>query len=199
MDAQGIFCILQGTVLWFVYPVGIVILFCLHGNKNMILLYCFHVNKGGVSIDNKAQIIRALTRIQERSNIFEQHREEIFAGINLAEAHCIDKIGSMDCANVTKIATEMGMTRGAISKITKKLLGKNLIASYQKPENNKEIYFCLTKEGEKVYTEHKKCHREAQEDKLAILSAYSDAEQAIILRFLQDLNQNYDKKLKEEV
>lgn len=165
----------------------------------MVLLYCFHGNKGGFTIDNKAQIIRSLTRIQERSNILEQHREEIFAGINLAEAHCIDKIGSMDYSNVTKVAAEMSMTRGAISKITKKLLNKNLIDSYQKPENNKEIYFCLTEQGEKVYTEHKKCHMQARQEKLAILSTYSDVEQAIILRFLNDINQKYDKILNEEV
>lgn len=105
----------------------------------------------------------------------------------------------MDYANVTKIAAEMGMTRGAISKITKKLLSKNLIASYQKPENNKEIYFCLTEPGEKIYTEHKKCHLQAHQEKLAILSTYSDVEQGIILRFLNDINQKYDKKLNEEV
>lgn len=167
----------------------------------MIWLYCFHRNKGGFTIDTNMQIIKSLTRIQERATTFEQHKEEIFAGINLAEAHCIDKIGALDCANVTKIAAEMSMTRGAISKITKKLLSKNLIDSYQKPENNKEIYFSLTKQGEKIYTEHKKCHIQAQEEKLSILSTYSEVEQGIILRFLNDINQKYDKEdlINEEV
>ncbi|WP_094606082.1 hypothetical protein SPSIL_007520 [Sporomusa silvacetica DSM 10669] len=150
-------------------------------------------------MDNAIKIIRSLTRIQERSTIFEHHREEIFAGINLAEAHCIDKIGSMDYANVTKVAAEMGMTRGAISKISKKLLNKKLIDSYQKPENNKEIYFCLTEQGQNVYIEHKKCHNQAMQEKLALLSTYSEYEQSIILRFLSDINQKYDKKLNEEI
>lgn len=145
------------------------------------------------------QIIRSLTRIQERSDILDHHREEVLVGISLAEAHCIDKIGSIECANVTKVAAQMGMTRGAISKISKKLLNKNLIESYQKPENNKEIYFCLTEQGEKVYIEHKKCHNRAQEDKLAILSKYSEEEQLIILQFLSDINQRYDKKIDEEI
>ena len=165
----------------------------------MLLLYCFYGNKGGFSIDNETEILRSLTRIQERSDVIEHHREEIFAGISLAEAHCIDKIGSIECANVTRVAAQMGMTRGAISKISKKLLTKNLIESYQKPENNKEIYFCLTEQGLKVYREHKKCHAQAHAEKLAILSKYNEAEQAIILRFLHDINQKYDKKLNEEV
>ena len=138
-------------------------------------------------------------RIQERSSIFEHHREEIFAGLNLAEVHCIDKIGSTEFANVTKIAAEMGMTRGAISKISKKLLNKELIDTYQKPVNNKEIYFCLTEQGQKVYDEHKKCHNQAQEEKLAILTTYSEYEQSIILRFLNDINQKYDRKIDEEI
>lgn len=150
-------------------------------------------------MDNAMQIIRSLTRIQELSDIFQHHREEVFAGINLAEAHCIDKIGSMDYANVTKVAAEMGMTRGAISKISKKLLNKKLIDSYQKPDNNKEIYFCLTEQGQKVYIEHKKCHAQARQEKLAILSTYSEDEQSIILRFLNDINQKYDEKINEEV
>ncbi|MBP2633176.1 MAG: transcriptional regulator, MarR family [Firmicutes bacterium] len=145
------------------------------------------------------KIIKSLTRIQERSDILEHHPEKIFAGISLVEAHCIDKIGSIECANVTKVAAQMGMTRGAISKISKKLLNKNLIESYQKPENNKEIYFCLTEQGKKVYIEHKKCHNQAQEDKLVILSKYSEDEQAIILQFLSDINQRYDKKIEEEI
>lgn len=165
----------------------------------MLLLYCFHRNKGGTCLNNAMQIIKSLTRIQERSDILDHHREEVFAGISLAEAHCIDKIGSIECANVTKVAAQMGMTRGAISKISKKLLNKNLIESYQKPENNKEIYFCLTEQGKKVYIEHKKCHNQAQEDKLAILSMYSEAEQLIILRFLNDINRKYDKKIDEEI
>ena len=166
----------------------------------MLFLYCFQRNKkGGFSIDYREQIIKSLTRIQEHSDMFEQHREEIFAGLHLAEAHCIDKIGSMEYANVTKVAAEMGMTRGAISKITKKLLSKDLISSYQKPDNSKEIYFRLTEQGGKIYVEHKKCHTQAGKEKLAILSAYNEAEQAVILRFLHDINRWYDEKYKEEV
>ena len=150
-------------------------------------------------MDNASKVIKSLMRIQERSSIFEHHREEIFAGLNLAEVHCIDKIGSTEFANVTKIAAEMGMTRGAISKISKKLLNKELIDTYQKPVNNKEIYFCLTEQGQKVYDEHKKCHNQAQEEKLAILTTYSEYEQSIILRFLNDINQKYDRKIDEEI
>ncbi|MDU2063312.1 MAG: MarR family transcriptional regulator [Sporomusaceae bacterium] len=143
-------------------------------------------------------IIKSLARIQERAGIFEHHHADVIGVATLAEAHCIDKIGSIEYANVTKVAAEMGMTRGAISKITKKLLNKKLIASYQKPDNNKEIYFSLTQLGKQAYEAHKTCHEQIRKEKLAILSTYSESEQAIILRFLNEMNQNYDKKMAEE-
>jgi DNA-binding MarR family transcriptional regulator len=150
-------------------------------------------------MNNAMKIIHSFTTIQERADIFKHHREEIFAGLNLAEVHCIDQIGSMEYANVTKVANEMSMTRGAISKISKKLLNKHLIESYQKPENNKEVYFCLTMSGKLIYDEHKVCHEQAKLRKLKLLSNYSEAEQIVILRFLDDINRRQEDRLHEEV
>ena len=144
-------------------------------------------------------ILKSLTKIQERSGIFRHGREEIFDGFSLAEVHCIDRIGMIEYANVTKIASEMDMTRGAISKISKRLLAKGMIESYQRPDNNKEIYFRLTENGQKVYVEHKKCHNQSKQEKLALLESYREEEQAVILRFLNDINHLYDKKLAEDL
>ncbi|MGE4588771.1 MAG: MarR family transcriptional regulator [Acidaminococcaceae bacterium] len=149
-------------------------------------------------MDKPIQIIKAITRIKEHADFFREHNANVFDGISLAEAHCIDKIGSIDCANVTKIASAMSMSKGAISKITKKLLCKQLIESYQKIENNKEIYFCLTETGKQVYGIHKECHKLAMQKKIDILSKYSDEEMVIILRFLNDLTKEYDAEIEKE-
>ncbi|MBF0529271.1 MAG: MarR family transcriptional regulator [Deltaproteobacteria bacterium] len=139
-------------------------------------------------MDHATKIIDSLTKIQERSDVFQHGREDIFDGINLAEVHCIDWIGTIDYANVTKVANAMGMTRGAISKIAKKLLNKNFIESYQRPENNKEIYYRLTQDGQRIHDEHKKCHNQARQEKFSLLENYSEDEQIAILRFLNDIN-----------
>lgn len=149
-------------------------------------------------MDRATDIINALIKIQERSDQFRHGREDIFKGLHLAEVHCIDWIGMVDDANVTKIARQMSLTRGAISKISKKLLAKGLIERYQRPENNKEIYFRLTAEGEDVYNEHKKCHSQAKQEKLCLLATYSGEEQAVILSFLSNINMLIDSKLAEE-
>lgn len=124
---------------------------------------------------------------------------DLLDGINLAEVHCIDRIGTINHANVTKVAKEMGMTRGAISKISKKLLGKGFIESYQRSDNNKEIYFRLTEVGRIVYGEHEKRHREVRQEELSLLKTYSNEEQAAILRFLNDINHLIDNVLSDEI
>lgn len=140
-------------------------------------------------------IINSLTKIQERSDMFRHGREVIFDNLTLAEVHCVDRIGTISHANVTKLANAMDMTRGAISKISKKLLSKGLIESFQRPENNKEIYFRLTGRGQEVFCEHQKCHSQAIREKTAILETYSESEQAIIVRFLNDINVMHNNKL----
>jgi DNA-binding MarR family transcriptional regulator len=134
------------------------------------------------------KIIDAITRIQDRAGLVRHGRSEIHHGLNLAETHCIDGIGSTEYANVTKLAAAMEMTRGAISKICKKLLCNGLIESFQREDNQKEIYFRLTESGVRVYEEHKKSHAQAVREKVAMLAAYTPDELSAISRFLSDVN-----------
>lgn len=149
-------------------------------------------------MERTTRILDGLTRIVERADVFRHGREEVFADLNLTEVHCIHWIGSLDHANVTKIAERMGMTRGAISKIARKLLGKELVASYREPTNNKEIYFRLLPGGRRMYDEHGKCHTQARAARMAVLEGYDVDEQAVILRFLDDMNRLIDIKLSLE-
>lgn len=134
------------------------------------------------------RILDIFLRIQENSDLFQHTGEGLLKEISLAEVHCIDCIGMMDHPNVTKISEEMCLTRGGISRISKRLLGKGLIESYQEADNNKEIYFRLTGSGQSVYDEHKKIHSKAREEWMSFFERYSDAEQAAILQFFTDIN-----------
>ena len=134
------------------------------------------------------RILDIFIKIQENSDVFQHNQEGLFDKISLAEVHCIDWIGMIDHPNVTKISEKMGLTRGAISKISKKLLSKGLIENYQEPDNNKEIYFQLTESGQSVYDKHKKIHNRARQEWLDFFEHYSDEEQAAILRFFTEIN-----------
>ena len=145
-------------------------------------------------MDQMVKIIDSLTKIAEHSALLRHGDSVVLDGLNLAEVHCIDQIGAADHANVTKIADAMRLTKGAISKITKKLLCKGLIESYQRPGNNKEICFRLTAGGRQIFEEHRTCHIKARQDKLTVLAGYNDEEQAVIVKFLQDILRLNDAK-----
>ena len=57
--------------------------------------------------------------------------EESLKEYKSSEVHCIEYIGSNVDTNVTKLSEYFYMTRGAMSKLTKKLIKKGVIESYQ--------------------------------------------------------------------
>ncbi len=115
-------------------------------------------------MDNINSIMEGFKEIYEKEEILGKiaFRGE-YEKYGVSEIHCIDFIGKIENPNVTKISENMNMTRGAISKICKKLLNSKLIDKYKKPENDKEIYFKLTKSGEELYKRHEIKHKQWEE------------------------------------
>lgn len=114
-----------------------------------------------------------------------------------SETHCIDYIGKTELPNVTKIAENMQMTRGAISKMTKKLLAKGLIEKYTLESNKKEVYFKLTVSGRKLFKEHEKRHMLWEQRDSRFLERYSVEEIEIITKFMQEFNRYLEEKIEE--
>lgn len=105
------------------------------------------------------KLMNLFVKYMEKQEILSKLTEdEKLHGYNYSEIHTIAAIGALAEPNVTQIANYMNVTRGAISKITKKLLGQNLIESYQRDGNKQKIFFRLTKSGQFLYDEHEKRH-----------------------------------------
>jgi DNA-binding MarR family transcriptional regulator len=102
----------------------------------------------------------------------------------LSEIELIENISLIPNANVTKLAATSYMTRGAISKLTKKLIAKNIIESYQSVENKKEIYFRLTTNGQKINDIHQKLHQSFLERDKEVFKHMTDEEFDTIFRFI---------------
>ena len=151
-----------------------------------------------ITVNIAPDIVDALTRIQERSIILRHAQGEVPEGLNLAETHCIHWIGALPGANVTRIAAQMGMTRGAISKIAKRLLAKGLAESRRMPGNNKELHFRLTDSGARVFDEHAQCHAAARDEKLALLAGFTMDEQRAVLRFLSAVGARQQAQMQRE-
>jgi len=124
--------------------------------------------------------------------------ERSLRGYKPSEVHCIDYIGKHTEANVTRLAESLYMTRGAISKITKKLLDRQLIQSYQKQDNKKEIYFKLTEQGESVFAIHDQLHREFQQRDQLVFEQITDEQFDSMLNFIQKYSQHLDQEIQEQ-
>lgn len=124
--------------------------------------------------------------------------ETSLVGYKSSEVHCVEYIGKNTDANVTKLAESFYMTRGAISKLTKKLMEKGLIESYQKAANKKEIYFRLTPKGEEIFDIHETLHQEFQARDQAVFEQVTDEQFDGVLRFLEKYNHHLDSEIKKQ-
>ncbi|MBC9785373.1 MarR family transcriptional regulator [Heliobacterium chlorum] len=123
--------------------------------------------------------------------------EESLKGYKSSEVHCIEYIGRNLDSNVTKLAESFYMTRGAISKLTKKLIEKGLIESYQKPDNKKEIYFRLTEQGKVIYKIHAELHKEFQERDKDVFEQVTEEQFDSMLRFVEKYSRHLDAEIKK--
>ena len=115
-----------------------------------------------------------------------------------SEVHCIEYIERNVDSNVTKLAESFYMTRGAISKLTKKLIKKGIIESYQKPDNKKEIYFRLTEQGTVIYKIHEELHKEFQERDKAVFEQVTEEQYDIMLSFVESYSRHLDAEIEKQ-
>ena len=118
-------------------------------------------------------------------------------GYKPSEIHCIAYIGENEDSNVTKLAESFDVTRGAVSKLTKKLIKKGLIESYQKPNNNKEIYFQLTEHGKAIYDVHEEIHEEFKDRDQSFFEQVTEEQLDVILGFAEKYNMHLDAEIKK--
>ncbi|PEM25068.1 MULTISPECIES: MarR family transcriptional regulator [Bacillus cereus group] len=124
--------------------------------------------------------------------------EEGLKGFKSSEVHCIEYIENNADSNVTQLAEAFYVTRGAISRMTKKLINKGLIESYQKSENKKEIYFRLTEQGKEIYKIHEELHNEFQQRDKAVFEQVTEAEFDSIINFVEKYSRHLDAEIKKQ-
>ena len=114
------------------------------------------------------------------------------------EVHYIEYIGKNPDTNVTKMAESFYMTRGAISKMTKKLISRGIIESYQKLDNKKEVYFRLTEQGKKIFDIHEELHKEFQERDKIVFEQITKEQLDNMLCFVDRYSKHLDGEMKKQ-
>ena len=137
------------------------------------------------------ELMNLFVRYMEKQEILSKLTEdEKLHGYNYSEIHTIAAIGDLQEPNVTNIAKRMHVTRGAISKITKRLLSQNLIEAYQQSGNNQKIFFRLTEAGQYLYDEHEKRHNLWLKRDDAFIKQFDNDTLKLVEAFMTEFN-NY--------
>lgn len=149
-------------------------------------------------MNKEEKLITGFRDLYNKTVFINRKMEDALKDYKSSEVHCIEYIGRNPDSNVTKLADSFYMTRGAISKITKKLIQKGVIESYRKPDNLKEIYFKLTPKGEAVYKIHEELHKEFRERDKVIFDKVTEEEFDIMLHFVESYCRHLDAEIKKQ-
>jgi Transcriptional regulators len=170
----------------------------LNGKRKGDIIQLKYPAYGGQVMNKEEQVMAGLWNIFKKRMWLDSFKmKDRLRGYNPSEVHCIAFIGEEDDSNVTKLAESFEMTRGAISKLTKKLVKKELIESYKKPNNNKEVYFRLTEQGKAIFMIHEELHREFKDRDHPFFKQVTEEQFNVILNFAEKYNMHLDAEIKK--
>jgi len=136
--------------------------------------------------------IREKTK-EETKNVIQEISKKIDLenNLTLSEIQSVYHIGVNNGINQSELSDLMLMTRGATSKICKKLKSKELIALNCKRDNLKEFELTLTCKGEKLFKLAAKRHEDEVRHKTQLFEKYTEEEREFIYKLFEDLAEKY--------
>lgn len=149
-------------------------------------------------MDKGKEVLMQFWELFQKKILLESYiQKNKLKGYSPSEIHCIQYVGSNPNSNVTKLADAFRMTTGGVTKLTKKLVEKNLLEAYKSSDNRKEIYFRLTSQGQELYKMHEKLNEEFDERDSGILQQITTEEYECLLHFANIYNSHLDIELQK--
>lgn len=87
----------------------------------------------------------------------------------------------------TEIAKELQVSQAAITKAVKSLLAQEMLVAVRDQKDARIIRYSLTDKAKPIAAEHAHHHAHTLSSYEELLAAYTEEEQAVISRFLEDL------------
>ena len=111
----------------------------------------------------------------------------VLAELSVTMLHVLEAVGQLGPVNGVTISQQFRVSKGGVSKITRRLVALGLVEKTTRPENNKEVYFYLTPLGEAMFTLHRRLHEQLDANALDFFSRYGEADLQVVRRLLSDL------------
>ena len=137
------------------------------------------------------QLVLEYTNLSDETD--KLHNRDSLSGYDNSELNCLDAIGRLEA-----LAGEMRMTKGAISKILRKLSDKGAVEPYQLGSNRQKIFYRLTDAGQELFDAHRERHRGWEERELLFFRSLSEEELSGAIRFFNDYNTDLRARLGKE-
>ena len=116
-----------------------------------------------------------------------------------SEIHFIDAIGLDGGYSASELSEKLGVTNGAVTQVSDKLLKKKLIEKYKKQGNKKTVYFKLTEEGAVAYKNHEKFHADFNAKLVSYLTSLSKKEFAALEKLAKLVDECIPDLSKEKI
>ncbi|MCQ1536076.1 MarR family transcriptional regulator [Methanosarcina sp. KYL-1] len=136
-------------------------------------------------LDEKVDsLLEAGIRTLNKAYALEKEPVDLGNGVLLypSEFHVIEVVGKYPEKNLTAIASHLGVTKGAISQMVRKLEKKGLVKKVRTPENKKNIMLELTGFGQEAFEWHRALHESLETGVREELARMSNAEIEKMLR-----------------
>lgn len=103
-----------------------------------------------------------------------------------ATLRVLDAIGRLEPVNGITISAQFHIPKGTVSKITRRLMAKNLISTEFLPNNKKEILFRLTPLGRELFQVHRTFDEQMERGFMRFLQRYQLDELRLLVRVLRE-------------
>lgn len=112
--------------------------------------------------------------------------QELVQEMTVTMLHVLDAIGTLEPVNGITISKQFGFSKGTVSKITKRLVQKNIILPEYLPDNKKEVLFRMTELGQDIYRLHQAMHQQIDLGANRFLQRYTEDELQFLVHALRD-------------
>jgi DNA-binding MarR family transcriptional regulator len=115
-----------------------------------------------------------------------------------SEVHTIEAIGNNPGCNISDLARLMGITRGAVQKLSAKLGKKGYIHRFMSSKDNKRIYLELTDKGRASFDGHHDFHRKMYDEIFRLLNMFNKAELEKTITVFEAIEINFNTYIARE-
>lgn len=154
-------------------------------------------------IDEKdLSIVRLMEKLTNERENAKKKRRAFAPGVFLtrSERDVLDEVGRYPGIGIKEIASNKGVTPGAVSQMVKLLISRGLLSKQASPESEVRVCIYLTAEGEENYRISEQMHSASFEDWEKILCRLNGKEKESLLLLLEDILEKIrkDEKTKED-